>query len=302
MPELIEEITPEPDPVGAGPSAPGPGPLRGTPGQHGVGIDPNATRRVAPREAPAERRLAHQARNAVIALAIGIACFAASNFTELAAVVAGLWLVAAISFVVAALDGFRGRRRAQVHPERFRGVWLGTISLVLAIGALVGLTGAVLAVVGDDPAADAPASLGDLQSVQVGRWGYQRVQRFSDNSWTQPAREEGSCWAVDDDKSRDEQRVEQAAHADSTSCKQRHTLQAMKVFAVDRDADARYPGAAALLVLGQKECKAIAERLAAKDVDFVMKVEYPTEVGWGQADHDVACVAVTPERSAPLGA
>ena len=111
-----------------------------------------------------------------------------------------LWLVAAISFVVAVVDGFRGRRRAQVHPERFRGVWLGTLSLVLAIAALVGITASVLAVVGDDPAADAPASLGDLKSVQVARWGYQRVQRYSDNGWKQPAREAGSCWAVDDDR------------------------------------------------------------------------------------------------------
>jgi hypothetical protein len=304
MPDLIEEITPEVGPPSPGPSpspsAAGPGPLGGSPGQHGVGVDPNATRRVAPREAPAKRKLVNESRNAVIAIVIGIACFVASNFTELPAVVALLWFLAALSFLVAVVDGLRGRRRAQVHPERYHGVWLGAISLVLAIGLLVGMTGAVLAVISDDPAADAPAGLGDLQSVQVGRWGYQRVQRLSDDGWNQPARKAGSCWVVDD-KPRDEQRVELAELSDSTPCDLKHEMQVMKVFAVNRDADARYPGTAELLVLGQERCKAIADRLTKKDVDFEMKVEYPTEVGWGRADHDIACVAVTPARKGALG-
>jgi hypothetical protein len=300
MPELIEEITPPAEAPAPGPSGLGPGPRGGSPGQHGLGIDPDASRRVAPRDAPAKRQLARSSRNSVIALVVGAACFGASNFTEVPAVVGLLWVLAAVSFVVAVVDGFRGRRKAQVHPERHHGVWLGTISLVLAMAAVVAMTGAVLAVTGDDAAAEAPAGLGDLKSVQVGRWGYQRLQRYADDGWKQPAREEGSCWGADDEE-RDEQRVELVQMSDATACNTAHTLEVMRVFAVNRDADARYPGTAELLVIGNRECKAIADRLEEKGVDAEVKVEYPTEVGWGDGDHDVACVAVTPTRSKPLG-
>ncbi|WP_421119486.1 septum formation family protein [Aquihabitans daechungensis] len=297
MPELIDEITPEPD--REAPAAPNGGfAMAGT---HGGGVDPNATRRVPPRAVPTKRRLEKGVRNSVIALVIAIACFVASNFTDLAAVVALLWFLTAVALIVAVLDGFRGRRRAQTHPERVHGVWLGSISLVLAIGGLVGLTAAGLAAVGDEPAADAPAGLGDLQSVQVARWGYQRATRLSDNGWKQPAREVGTCWTADPRRARDEQRVEIPDTSDRTKCTTAHTLQVAKVFAVNRDADAPYPGTAELLTTGQAECRSIAKRVAAKDVEFAMKVEYPTEVGWSDGDHDVACVLVTPTRTAPIG-
>jgi len=297
MPELLDEITPEPDAEAPADRAGG----FALAGNQGGGVDPNATRRVPPREAPAKRRLEKGARNSVIALLIALACFAASNFTDLAVVVASLWFVAALALVIAVLDGFRGRRRAQTHPERVHGVWLASISIVLAIGGLVGLTAAGLAAVGDEPAADAPAGMGDLKSVQVARWGYQRANRLSDNGWKQPARVVDSCWDSDGGRPRDEQRVEIEDMSDSTQCDARHRLQVAKVFAVNRNADAPYPGTADLLAQGQEECAAIAKRVAAKDIEFDLKIEYPTEIGWRDGDHDVACVLVTPPRTAPIG-
>lgn len=299
MPELLDEITPEPEPEPNARADGGSG-YAGAGGEGG-GVDPNATRRVSPPPAPAKRRLEKRARNSVIALVIAVACFSASNSTEVAAIVVVLWVLTALALGVAVFDGVRGRRRVQVHPDRLHGLWLATVSLVLACGGLVGLTTAVFATVGDAPATEAPAGVGDLQSVQVARWGYQRASRLADNGWKQPARIDGSCWAVDSGRTRDEQRVEIADATDGTSCTSKHTMQVMKVFALQRDADAPYPGDAKLLLAGQEACRSIGERLAAKDVSFEMKVEYPTEVGWGDGDHDVACVAVTPVRTAPLG-
>jgi hypothetical protein len=297
MPELLDEITPEPEPEPAAPNVRAGGFAMA--GAEGMATDPGAPRPPRPKDAPVERRLERSVRRSIVALVAAVAFFVASNYTELAAVVAVLWLFTAVALLVAFVDGFRGRRRVQTHPERLHGVVLGTLSVVLAIGGLVGLTTAVLTATGDDPAADAPASMGDLQSVQVARWGYQRATRLKENGWNQPAREIGSCWTVNASSERDEQRVELALPR-RVPCETEHTMQVMDVFAVNRDADAAYPGTAKLLVIAQDECEPISERLAKKGVDFTMKAEYPTEVGWGDGDHDVACVVVTPTRSDPL--
>ncbi len=295
MPEILDEITPEPDSESESePAVAAARPADGT--------GPDAPRRGISSAAASERRLEKGTRNSVVALVIAVACFAASNFTALAVLVVLLWLVTALALVAAVFDGFRGRRRVQTHPERLKGAWLASFAIALAVGGLIGLTSAAFAATGDDPAADAPANLGDLQSVQVARWGYQRMHRLSDNGWKQPARPVGSCWRENDKKVRDEQRVEISELSNMGSCTAGHTMQVMAVFAVNRDADAPYPGTAKLLTLGQDECGSIARRLTAKDVEFAMKVEYPTEVGWSDGDHDVACVAITPARSAPLDA
>ena len=299
MPELLDEITPdpEPEPEPASPNVRAGGFAMA--GAEGMGTEPGATRPPRPKDAPVERRLERSVRRSIVALVAAVAFFVASNYTDLAAVVAVLWLFTAVALLVAFVDGFRGRRRVQTHPERLHGVVLGTLSVVLAIGGLVGLTTAVLTVTGDDPAADAPASIGDLQSVQVARWGFQRAERLKENGWNQPAREIGSCWTVNASSERDEQRVELDLPR-RVSCETEHTMQVMDVFAVNRDADAAYPGTAKLLVLAQDECESISQRLTKKGIDFTMKAEYPTEVGWGEGDHDVACVVVTPVRADPL--
>jgi hypothetical protein len=301
MPDLIDDLTPPADPDGGGPpnqppSTRGPGfAMAGA-----QGVDPAATQRVAPRPAPTKRRLEHGARNSVVALAIAVVAFAVSNLTELAAVVVLLWFVTMVALCVAVVDGIRGRRRVQTHPERVSGLWLASITVVLAVAGIVGLTASVVVAIGDEPAAEAPLGVGDLQSVQVARWGNQRVQRIKENGWRQPAREQGTCWEVDTDQQRDEDRVEDADHSEQTDCDMAHTMEVAKVFAINRDADAPYPTEAAFITAAKSQCGAIHDRLVKKGVDVTLQSEVPTEVGWARGDHDVACVLITPTRTKPL--
>ncbi|MCU1371987.1 MAG: Septum formation [Ilumatobacteraceae bacterium] len=301
MPELIDEVTPSgpasaDPPAGGAASSSAPGFSMGGAGA----VIPPATRQVLARPAPTKRRLERGARNSVVALVVALVAFAASNFTEIAVLVLLLWLVTIIALCVAVTDGIRGRRRVQTHPERFSGQWLATIAVVLAIGGIVGLTASVVGAVGDDPAADAPLGVGKLQSVQVARWGHQRVQRYSDNGWRQPARDEGSCWEIDPRKQRDENRVETPDASDLTQCDRPHRLEVAKVFAYNHDADASYPSMPAFVKAADKQCGALHERLVDKGVAVQLQVEVPTEVGWGDGDHDVACVLITDERAEPL--
>jgi hypothetical protein len=306
MPELIDEVTPDADPADAtaapapdDPAPPGRSPGFALPGAPGV--SPTAAQPVAPHRPPVKPRIERGARNAVAALVVAVVAFVASNFTEIAAVVALLWLVTALSLCIAVVDGIRGRRRVQTHPERLKGLWMATISVILAIAALIGLTASVVAAVGDDPASDAPLSIGDLQSVQVARWGYERVHRYADNGWKQPAREQGSCWEADPGHERDEQRVEYADSPNITKCNRPHNLEVAKVFPYNTDADAPYPASTdAFVKAAADHCSSISDPLIDKGVKVQLRVEYPTEVGWSDGDHDVACVLITPVRNKPL--
>ena len=132
MPELLDEITPEPEPEPAAPNVRAGGFAMA--GAEGMATDPGAPRPPRPKDAPVERRLERSVRRSIVALVAAVAFFVASNYTELAAVVAVLWLFTAVALLVAFVDGFRGRRRVQTHPERLHGVVLGTLSVVLAIG------------------------------------------------------------------------------------------------------------------------------------------------------------------------
>ncbi|MGN6695213.1 MAG: hypothetical protein ACTHN0_13645, partial [Aquihabitans sp.] len=194
MPELADEITPDPEPEAA-PAAPRlPG---GHGGQAGTPTAPtDGVRRVAPRTPPAKRRLDRAARTSVIALVVAAVAFIASNWVELPVFVALLWLVTGLALVVAFVDAFRGRRHATTHPDRVTGVWLASFAMVFAVAGIIGLTISVLAVTADDPA-DAPVDLSDLGAVQVARWGYQRTSLLADNGWRQIARDQGSCWHAD---------------------------------------------------------------------------------------------------------
>lgn len=300
MPELIDEVTPPDVPP------PAPGSAEAGPGPSGPGFAtagaprPGAATKAPPRQIQVKRRLERSARTCVVAIVVAAIAFAGANFVDLPAVVALLWLIAAIALVVAVVDGLRGRRRIQTHPERVHGLWVATIGVVVAIAGLIGLTASVTGAVGDDPAADAPLGVGDLQSVQVARWGYQRVQRIQDNGWKQPAREEGSCWESDTSEERDEDRVEVPSNDDLTKCDRPHTLEVAKVFAYNRDADAPYPTDEQFLAAAADRCGGLAERATREDPDAQLKIEYPTEVGWGDGDHDVACVLLTSERDEPL--
>jgi hypothetical protein len=301
MPELIDEVTPS---VPAGEGA-GAGAGAGGAGPGGVGAVPGPTMggaatKAPPRPPAGKPRLDRGARTCVIAIVVAAAAFAGANFTELPAVVAVLWLIAAVALVVAVVDGWRGRRRIQTHPERVHGLWVATIGVVVAIGGLIGLTASVMGAAAEEPAAEAPLGVGDLKSVQVARWGYQRVGLIKENGWKQPAREEGTCWEDDSSEQRDEDRVEVPDNDGRTRCNQTHTLEVAKVFAYNRDADAAYPTDEEFLAAVGVECGDLAERAAGKDPDAQLKAEYPTEVAWRDGDHDVACVLLTPERDQPL--
>lgn len=300
MPGIIDDVTPEPEPD-TDPSGRAPGFAMAGSGAGGS-VDPNATRRVAPRPAPTKRRLDRSARNSVFALIVAVACFVGSNFVDLAVFVVLLWLLTALSLVIAVYDGIRGRRRVQTHPDRYRGLWLSVVSVVVAVAGIIGLTVTVAAVVGDAPAANAPLGVGDLDSVQLARWGYQRSSRYADNGWSQPARAEDSCWSIDtrSGDSDDNQRVEVEDLTDERRCNGPHTVEVVKAFAINRDADASYPGPDGILLVAKDVCEPIFEKLAAKGVTAEFKTEYPTENGWRDGDHDVSCLAVTERRSGRL--
>jgi hypothetical protein len=294
MPELADEITPEPEPDSA-PSAPRlPGGHAASSGTPTVGTE--TVRRVSPPPPPAKRRLDRAVRTSLIALVVAVIAFVASNNVDLAVFVAVLWLVTGLALVVAFVDAFRGRRHASTHPERVSGVWLGSIAMVFAVAGIIGLTVSVLAVTADDPA-DAPVDLSDLSAVQVARWGYQRTSLLADNGWRQVARDEGSCWHANQRrKDRAESRVEATSLNTSDACGVNHTMEVVKVFAFDRDADSPYPGADQILLAAQQQCAAVFEKILAKVPDATTDVEYPTEVGWSDADHDVACTVSTPDE------
>ncbi len=206
-----------------------------------------------------------------------------------------LWLVAAVCLLACLVFCYRAYRHITTHPERLRGLGAVAVLSVVAVvgGLLLGL--GVNAAVGDAPAADAPLGVGDLASVQDARWGYVRVARIVDNGWKQPAKDEGTCWVIDDDVDGTDGRVE--THTDKTYCTRRHTLEVIDVWAWNRDADAPYPGPEAFLKAVGKRCGGVVDDLLA-DADVAalnptLGAEYPTEDGWFDGDHDVACVVVT---------
>ena len=299
MPGLIDEVTPEPQPeaatAGPGPRSPG-FPMAGAT----TAADADAVRTVRHREPPSKRRVDRSARTAVLSLVVAVAAFAGSNFVELAALVALLWVIAIVALVVAVYDSIRGRRHAQTHPDRTRGVWLATFTLVLAIAGIVGITATVFTVVNDESPVDAPLGIGDLKSVQTARWGFQRTRRVAGNGWTQPARADGTCWNNEHRDERGEDRVENTEVTEQQNCNVNHTLEVAKVFAMNREADAPYPGPDGFMVAAERECGAIIAKVQKKVPEATLAIEYPTDTGWFDGDHDVACIIETPTRQGKL--
>lgn len=212
--------------------------------------------------------------------------------------IAGLWLLTLVALVVALWDGNQGRRSVSTHPERRRGLWLSVSVMVLAAAGLVGLGLVVATVVGDDPPDEAPLGIGGLAPVDEARWGYQRLARIADNGWRRPAKDAGTCWTVDRDVTRPEGRVEVGTR--SITCDGDHTVEIVRVFAYDRDADAPFPGEERLTVEAMARCRAIVEGLPAEAPAVQLQIEHPTADGWSRGDHDVACALVGPERSGSL--
>ena len=175
------------------------------------------------------------------------------------------------------------------------------MTLVLSIGAALVIATSVYASVRTAPAEGAP--LGARESVARARWGWERLDRIRHEGWKRPAKDAGTCWVVDSDVERDVERVEVGTRL--VACGEQHTVQVVRVFAVDRDADARYPGADELQAMAVDRCGALVEGLldAKGDraaIDGVLLGEVPTAAGWNHADHDVACAVVTAPRKGAL--
>ncbi|MFN8019740.1 MAG: septum formation family protein [Acidimicrobiales bacterium] len=299
MPDLIDEVTPEPEPE------PIPGPDGGTKfaGSRPAVDQTLGPRRIPPRQPPEKRRFDVAVRNTAGALVVGLLAFGGSNLTDNPAIVIGLWVLAVAALLVALFQANRARVHITTHPERLRGLWLTAGMAVLSVVGLLAIGIGTLVALGDGPASDAPADLGDLQSVQVARWTNLRIRRIADNDWKTPAKDAGTCWGADTKHTREvPDRVESETH--EVSCDDGHTEEVPIVFAVNRDADAAYPGVDGLLVAARTKCAPLVRRIgqtkAGKGVAIRLSAEYPTEKGWEAGDHDVACVLITASRKGQL--
>jgi hypothetical protein len=300
MPDLIDEVTPEPVVEPPSPGGPGPGPTL-QPAGPSTYFDEQGNRRVGARPAPATRTLERSAVNAVGWGVLGIALVAASNAIANPWAVAVLWLGGAFAFAVAVFDGNRARRSITTHPDRRRGLPFAVIGAVLGVAGLVAVSSLVYLAVRDEPADSAPLGAGDLAAVDSARWGYLRITRIIDEGWSTPAKAEGSCWEDDDDlEVRDDERVEVGNRI--RPCGSRHTVEIARVFPMSREADAPYPSAAAVIAEVEERCAGLWEdaREAAAGADVQLRPEVPTEEGWRRGDRDVACALVTAPREGAL--
>jgi hypothetical protein len=249
---------------------------------------------------PQERRLDRSARSALVAAAVGVVALAAAEVVDNPWAIAALWLLAAITVVMALWSGNRGRRHVQTHPERTKGLPLafGGMALAVVVAIVLGLS--VSAVIGDDPAAD--ATLGDRDSVASARWGYQRLKRIEETGWKRPAKDAETCWVVDEEVERDVDRFE--VGTDLVDCRSEHTVEIVAVYAFDRDADSPFPGVDALQADASRRCgELVSELLREGDDDGIVGAliaEHPTAEGWERADRDIACAVVTAERRGSL--
>ncbi|MEZ5177035.1 MAG: septum formation family protein [Acidimicrobiales bacterium] len=139
--------------------------------------------------------------------------------------------------------------------------------------------------------------IGDLNSVDHVRWGYRRLTNVANTGWERPAKDEGTCWETEARKKpRREERVELGGA--QVSCDSVHGFEVLGVFSVNHDTDAPYPGKAELTRIAVARCQPKVDRVRSS-APFTVGVEYPSETGWVDGDHDVACVAIV-ERDAPL--
>lgn len=249
---------------------------------------------------PQERRLDRSARASAWAAGIAVLALAVAEVVGSVVAIFALWLLAAIAVVSALWAANRGRRHVQTHPERTKGLGLAVAAGVVALGCAAVLGLSIAAVVGDDPAAE--ATLGDRSSIETARWGYQRLVRLEDNGWKRPAKDAGTCWVVDVERVRDVERLE--VGTERVDCESAHTIEIVKVYSFDQDADSSFPGNDALQADATERCGDLVAELLREGsddaIDGVLIAEHPTEEGWSQADRDIACAVVTSSRNAPL--
>lgn len=246
---------------------------------------------------PADRRLDPGIRPAVISLVIAAAAFTGGDVLDDPALILPCWLAGGVFLIIALIASNRARYRITTHPERRSGLPIALAALVIAVLGLAAFGTAMWTVLRAEPAADAPLSLGDVSSVNHMRWGFQRLRIIEDTGWKRPAKDAGTCWKEPDlgqTKPRRAHRVEVGGKR--VSCQKVHLFEVVQVVSVNHDADAPFPGEAALEAVGAARCR---EALAALPKGASVVFEYPDEQGWDGADHDVACV-VQSNRSKPL--
>jgi hypothetical protein len=247
---------------------------------------------------PHPRRIDAAIRPGVIALVLAAVALVGSNTLDEPFLIALLWVFAFVALVTAILSGNRARYRITTHPEQRSGLLAAVVILVAGVVGLAGLIAATVVTVRDTPAADAPLGIGDLNAVDKARWGYRRLTNVASTGWERPAKDAETCWEVEAKGSpRRDERVELGGR--QVSCDSPHGYEVLGVFAVNRDADAPYPGEAELTRIALARCAPKAERIKNPPADFRLLVEYPTEAGWVDGDHDVACVAFA-VRETPL--
>lgn len=231
-------------------------------------------------------------RTAVVATALAAVAVVAAEVLDRAPVALVGWLLAALCFLTVLVAANRARYRISTHPERRRGRPLAVGLLLVAVLGLGGLALGTWTVVRSAPAAQAPLGMGDLQSVQHLRWGYQRLMVIADNGWSRPAKDAGTCWEASgpSDEPRMEERLEHGY--ERVSCNSEHQFEVLAAFSVNRDADAPYPGVDALADEALRRCEGALDGLVADAPDDLFLVaEVPTREGWEAGDHDVTCVS-----------
>lgn len=264
--------------------------------------EPSQESRPLPRSGQQNRNFDPSLRPALVATVLAAGALVAAEVLDLAPVVLAGWIFATVCLVVVIVSANRARYRISTHPERRRGLPLALALLAVAILGLAGLALGTWTVVRSAPAAQAPLGLGELRSVNHLRWGYQRLMVIADNGWSRPAKDPGTCWeaAGSDDEPRNEHRIEHGAKR--VSCDAEHQFEVLVVAAVNRDADAPYPGPERLETEALSRCEDLSDVLVADAPDeLVLLAEIPTREGWESGDHDVTCVSALP-RDEPLRA
>lgn len=251
--------------------------------------------------APSKRRLDQSLRSGFIAVLIAIAALVGSNHIDHPVAITGLWILAAVSLITALVSGNRARYRITTHPEKYGGLVVSIVILVVALAASVMLGMGVWTVVRSAPAKGAPLSIGDESSVKILRWNYRRVLVIKEAGWHRPAKDAGTCWTIrsnEAEKPRRSERVEKGSR--EIDCDAQHDVEVLGVFRVNQDADALYPGEPELWGYALGRCAEVLDSLADDaPAPLLPEVEYPTQEGWAKGDHDVACIAVVP-RSGSL--
>lgn len=258
------------------------------------GDDRRALSTAPPLDAKPDRRLDRSTRHAVIWLLVASALLGVSLAVRSPWAIWPLWFAGAGALAFALFDANRGRRQAVLHPERFRG--LGVAVTVLIAGTALGaaLVAGVAAAVRSEPASDVPV-VGDLESVSSARWGFHRVVVVAGHGWRSPAKRVGTCWRFDPDGAGPRQVDRVEVGDDRIACERPHIVEVLSVFSMGADVDAPYPGLEGFLAEAEQRCADAMARIEREGTGALL-VEYPTEEGWADADHDVACAVRYAER------